>query len=432
MNVSKRAMKGTVLLLCMVGAGLAIGFQGRDNKHQKSAYLTARVERGDIEDTVAALGTVQPLEFVDVGTQVTGQLKALRVRVGNEVRKGELIAEVDPTLFASRAGMTAASLKKVRAELEEKRVMLRLAQQEYDRNKGLFAIKAASEEVLEQSEAALDRVSAQIAALDAEAELYQAELKGDQANLRYTKIFAPMSGTVVALIAREGQTLVANQQAPIILRIADLNTMTVWAQVSEADVPRINVHEPVFFSPIGLPTKRWHTEVRQILPTPESVNAVILYDVLFDVSNKAQLLKPQMSVQASFVIGRAENALLVPAAALQPLPKHHKSQDKAEIKVATLKGGGDQSKKDKAHKGGDNNHPDDGPEDLEPAGKHKYLVRVLRESGEVEEREVMVGVRSRLQAEILSGLAEGDEVIVGSPDEGSAKGKPKTSGSTKS
>ncbi len=384
---------------------------GHFHSGDSKGYVTAKVERGDIEDMVSALGTLQPLEFVDVGTQVTGQLKTLHVRVGQAVHKGDLIAEIDPTLFASRAGMTRASVKNARALAAEKQVQLRLAQEVYDRNNGLFADQAVSEELLQQSKAAVEQAAAQLDALNAQAEMYQAELMGDQANLRYTRIYAPMSGTVVSLTAREGQTLVASQQAPIILRIADLSTMTVWAQVSEADVPRIDLHKPVFFSPIGLPGKRWHGEVRQILPTPESVNSVILYDVLFDVPNRQQLLKPQMSAQVSFVIARAEDVLVAPVAALHTA--HQKHDDERPIKPVALK----------EHKHKKDKPTTDEPEDLGPPGGKRYAVRVLTRGGELEEREVAVGVMSRTRAEILSGLEEGEEVVVGAPEEPGKKNK---------
>ncbi len=420
MNEPNKLFERVVVLPLFLLGAWTIGYHAFD-WHPKQKYVTAKVVRGDIEDTVSALGTAQPLQFVDVGTQVTGQLKTLHVKIGDEVRKGDLIAEIDPTLFASRANMTRASLRDIRAQLAEKRVLRRLAKLTYERNSALYASRAVSEEILQQSKAALQQAAAQIGALNAQAAMYQAELEGDLANLRYTKVFAPMSGTVVALVAREGQTLVANQQAPIILRIADLNTMTVWAQVSEADVPRTVLHKPVLFSPIGLPNKRWHAEVRQILPTPESVNSVTLYDVLFDVSNQEQLLKPQMSVQISFVIDHAENALLVPVSALHAAGKA-RAKDGMQARKVSLKA-----------KNGQPGEARDGPEDLVPAGPQKYLVRVLTRGGKVEEREIVAGVMSRTQAQVVSGLEEGEEVVVAAIEEAGHKGNAKPpAGATKS
>lgn len=391
-------------------------------------YLTAKVERGDIEDTVSALGTLQPLQFVDVGTQVTGQLKTLHAKIGQPVKKGQLIAEIDPILFVSKAGVSEAGLQNAQAQLAEKQVALRLAQQLYDRNKSLYESEAVSKEIVEQSKAALDAAEQQTEEQQAQVAQMRAQLRGDRANLSYTRIFAPMSGTVVFLNAREGQTLVSNQTASIILRIADLSTMTVWAQVSEADVPKITVNEPVSFSPIGLPNRRWHSKVRQVLPTPEIVNAVVLYDVLFDVPNSDKLLQPQMTVQSNFVVAKSENTLLVPVSALQPVAKHRKGQEEAafdedQVKETALVERKD--KKDPKNKKGKKDKADlnnkkgiaDTPDHSAQRHKQKYIVRVLKENGEVEERQVEVGVMSRLKAEVLAGLSEGEDVIIGMPDD---------------
>ncbi len=440
---AKRNIFLKIALLPLLLAAVGILLYLANVRDPTEGYVTAKVERGDIEDTVSALGTLQPLSFVDVGTQVTGQLKTLHAKLGGLVRKGQLIAEIDPILFNSRAGMTEASLKIAEAQLAEKQVNQRLAQQLYDRNKGLYDAQAVSKEVLEQSKAALDAAEQQTEQQQAQVAQMQAQLRGDRANLSYTRIYAPMSGTVVSINAREGQTLVSNQTASIILRIADLNTMTVWAQVSEADVPKLKVNNPVSFSPIGLPNRRWHSTIRQVLPTPEIVNAVVLYDVLFDVPNTERVLQPQMTVQSNFVIAKSENTLLVPVAALQPIAKHHKGnddnpeiQDKdgTQVKEAALieqhvqealakakKDKKDQNnKKEKKDKKEKNSHNDqiaeDSTEQLQTS-KHKYMVRILTQTGQVEERRVVVGVMSRLKAEVLAGLSEGENVIIGTPDD---------------
>jgi macrolide-specific efflux system membrane fusion protein len=333
---------------------------------------------------------------VDVGTQVTGQLKTLHVSVGQQVRKGELVAEIDPTLFAARVATSEASLQSTEAQLSERLAAQRLAGEQYERNRQLFARDAVSQELLEQSQAALEQATAQTRSLRAQVKQFQAQLEGDRANLRYTKIFAPMTGTVVALNARQGQTLVSSQQAPVLMRIADLSTMTVWAQVSEADVPKIAVHMPVYFSTLGLPNRRWHSTVQQVLPTPENVNNVILYDVLFDASNPDGALQPGMSAQASFVVAAARNELVVPISALQVADAHRK--------------GGAPNR--------DPRHLQTVPAPGQRSGKRSYTVRVLQQDGRIEERPVKVGVMSRIKAEITAGLTEGEKVIIGTQERG--------------
>ena len=210
-----------------------------------------------------------------------------------------------------------------------------------------------------------------------------------------------MAGTVVSLTARQGQTLVSSQQAPVILRIADLSTMTVWAQASEADVPKIRVGMPVYFNTLGLPERRWTGKVRQILPTPETVNNVILYNVLFDAENPDGVLKPQMSAQVYFLLARADNALLIPANALQGSARGKKPADNDDVARAA-KPPKVAAETAAAKEGG------------EPAApkKRRFVVRVLKD-GQAEEREITVGVLTRLKAQVLSGLEEGEVVVTG-------------------
>jgi macrolide-specific efflux system membrane fusion protein len=397
----RRLLRWAVPALILV-AGLALWQAGR-REAGSERYLTAAVERGDIEDTVSALGALQPFQYVDVGTQVTGQLKRLLVDVGDNVKQGELIAEIDPTLFNARVEEAKANIKLLQAQLAERMAQQRLAAEIHARNRQLFADQAASEEALQQSRAAEEQASAQVEAVRAQIQEAQSRLEAGEANLRYTKIFAPMSGTVVSVTARQGQTLVASQQAPTILRVADLRTMTVWAQVSEADVPKIREGMPAYFNTLGLPERRWTGTVRQVMPTPETVNNVILYNVLFDTANPDQTLKPQMSAQVYFVIARAENALLVPTAALHPVKKAKEPDANPGTK-----------KKPNA----------------EPQGKaaakrteRAYTVRVLKDR-KVEERTITVGISNRLVSEVLSGLSEGENVVVGTEADG--KDKPKS------
>ena len=339
---------------------------------------TVAVRRGDLRVTVGALGTLQPLQFVDVGTQVTGQLRTLHVAIGKAVKKGELIAEIDPTLFESRVGQTSAQISNSRALLADRRAQLALARQRLERNRSLMGSDAVSRQELEASEAAFEQAQAAIGAVEAQIRQQSAALNFDSTNLRYTKIHAPMDGTVVSLTARQGQTLVAAQQAPVILRIADLGTMTVQAEVSEADISRLKVGTPASFNTLGLPDRRWTGRVRQVLPTPETVNNVVLYKVLFDVDNPDGALLPQMSAQVSFLLEKAEDALLIPTRALLP--------------------------------------------------GRPQRVQVM-ENGKPAERKVKLGLETRREAQVLEGLREGETLVLpASKDEGGRGGKGKGKG----
>jgi len=338
----------------------------------RPTFKTAPVEVGDIERSVTALGALQPKDYVDVGAQVSGQLKKVHVAIGDRVKQGDLLAEIDPTVLETRARTDRANLENLRAQYNEQQANLVLARQQLQRNQNLFKAKIVSQDTLQTSEAQLAAGEAKADALKAQIDGAQATLDGDIANLGYTKIYAPMSGTVVSQTALEGQTLNANQTAPVILRIADLDTMTVWAQVAEADVVKLTPGMPAYFTTLGLPERRWHGTVLQIQPTPQTVNDVILYNVLIDVKNDDQVLMTSMTAQVFFVLGEAKSVPLVPVAALgQP----------------------------------------------RPGTTDEYDVRVLTNEGP-RRRAIKIGLSDRTSAQVLSGLAAGDQVIVGAPVSG--------------
>ena len=331
---------------------------------------SAEVIRGNLEQTITALGKLQPKDYVDVGVQVSGQLKVIHVDYGSEVKKGDLLAEIDPKVYQARVDSDEAELMILEAQLAQSQAQLDLARQQDARNQRLWKSKAVSEDTMQSSMAALAVAEAALKALEAQLDQARSTLDADRANLDYTKIYAPMDGTVVDILARQGQTLNANQSAPLVLRVADLDTMTVWAEVVEADVVRITVGMPVHFSTLGMPDRQWQGTVRQILPTPEVVNDVVLYKVLIDVDNPDHLLMTEMSAQVFFVLGQANDVLLVPLAALETVPY-------------------DESLR---------------------------LAKVAAPGG-AEEREVWIGLTDRNKAEVLNGLQEGDRVLLPVPKE---------------
>ena len=309
------------------------------------AFQTAKVEVGDIETTVTAIANMQPKNYVDVGTQVSGQLRTIHPDIGAVVKKDDLLAVIDPTVYQTRVAGDRASLDNLRAQQ-------------------LLANQSGSKDAADAAEATMRISEAKIDALKAQIAQTQATLDGDLANLGYTKIYAPMDGTVVSITAREGSTLNANQSAPIVLRIADLQTMTVTAQVAEGDIPRIKVGTPVYFSTLGLPDRRWQGEVRQIEPTPTIVNDVVLYNVLIDVPNDDLSLMTNMTAQVFFRLGEAKGVPLVPTQALR------------------TRRDGSQS------------------------------VRVVTPGG-VEERVVKTGLSNRTVTQIVDGLQPGETVVTG-------------------
>lgn len=327
------------------------------------APRTVTVVLGDVERTVTALGKIEPRDYVDVGTQVSGQLRRLHVDIGDEVTKGQLLAEIDPTVYETRVRASRARLADLKAQLAQRQAERDLARAQAARNRQLFAEGIISRDTVETAESAYRVADGRIASLEAQIEEAEATLRGDLANLGYTRIHAPMSGTVVAREAVEGQTVNASQTAPTIVRIADLSTVTVRAQVAEADVVKLATGIPAYFTTLGMPERRWETRVRQILPTPETVNDVVLYNVLLDVPNEDGLLASDMTAQVFFLLEAARDVPVVPMEAL----------------TRTADG---------------------------------YQVQVLS-GNTVVTRPVEVGVTSRTAAAVASGLAVGDQVVVG-------------------
>lgn len=367
------------LTALLVMAGVAAAYFS-DNGKTKTQFLTTPVIRGSIENTVLAAGVLQPAEYVDVGAQVSGQLKTLQVKLGDKVSKGQLLAEIDPILSASKVSEAEATLEDLRAQRRARAEQLLLAGRQKKRSDWLIEQDALARSEAEVVDSGYRVAHAAVNSLDAQIKQAQAALATARANLGYTRISAPMDGEVVSISAREGQTLNANQQAPIILRVAKLDTMTVWAQVAEADVARLKVGQGAYFTVLGDSERRRRGKVKQILPAPEIVNNVIFYNALFDVPNPDQELKVQMTAQVFFVLERADDTLIVPAAAL----------------VADGKPG-------------------------------QFRVNVLKDDGSVEKRKIGVGIRNAVSAQVLSGLNEGDGVITGEGD-GEPKKAEKKSG----
>lgn len=364
--------------------------------------ITVAVSRGDVEDTVTALGALQPKDYVDVGAQASGQLKTIAVRIGDRVQKDQLLAEIDSTVQAAKVQSDRDSLQGLQAQLAANLAQAKLTAAQLERQRGLLKIGGTSRDAFQIAEAAANSATAQVRALRAQMAQAQSALNGDLATLGYAKIHAPIAGTVVSIAATPGQTLNASQQAPVIMRIADLSTMTVWTQVSEADVPKLTVGMDAYFTTLGSPNRRWEGKLRQILPTPEVVNNVVLYTALFDVANPNGTLMPQMTAQVFFVAGAARNVITVPVAAL------HYGRPDGTRGQGQRNGAGNRTSQHRGERAA-------GAPRQRPA-----WVTLVSESGAQQTRAVRVGVTNRVSAEIVSGLAEGERVVAGTKDDASA------------
>ncbi|MDW9394467.1 macrolide transporter subunit MacA [Sinorhizobium meliloti] len=365
---SRRPWIFALLVLAVVGTGYYAW--SRQGAPPATTVITQAVTRGDIEESVTAVGTLDAVKSVDAGAQVSGQLKSLHVGIGDKVEQNQLIAEIDPASIENRIEIDEAELANLEAQLVSKKAQLVLKQSNIERQRNLVATNSVSQSTLDQAVADHAAAGADVQSIEAQIRKQKATLAGDRVDLGYTKIYAPMAGTIVDDPAKEGQTLNANQTTPTIVTIADLSTMTVKAQVSEADVGKLKLGMDAYFTLLGQPGKRFTGKLRQIEPMPDTENNVVLYYALFDVPNPTGELMMSMSAQVFFVQAAAKNVLVVPSAALRT------------VEAAAS----------------------DGPARAE--------VTVVAPSGATQTRTVEVGVRNRVSAEIVSGLQEGEKVVV--------------------
>jgi len=300
-------------MLIVIGLAAFIKWQGAAPPVN---YITGTIVRGTLEDSVSATGTLEAKEYVDIGAQVSGILQKIHIQIGQTVKTGELLAEIDPTVFQSQVDQDKATLKNLQAQLESARATLQLAEQRLTRNKNLLKSDAVSQDILNASQTDYSRSQAAIEALKAQIEKAKGSLDGSMANLSHTKIYAPISGSVTEVQAREGQTLNASQTAPILFRLANLNTMTVQAQVSEADIERIHVGMPVYFTTLGDPDTHHDGLVSIVEPSSLNTNPPVFYNTLFDVPNDKHTLLPDMTAQVYFPMVTRTNVLIMPLAAL--------------------------------------------------------------------------------------------------------------------
>ena len=319
----KRVLLGAVALL------IGIGWLWPSLFPEPVEFMTVPVTRQDISETVLATGSLEGRKQVNVGAQVSGQLQQLKVKLGDSVSKGQLLAVIDPVIPQNDLRDAEAALDNVLAQKQAKQALLKQYRLELQRQRTMRGQDASAQADLEQAEAALAQTQAELRALDAQTR--QAHIKVDtaKANLGYTQISAPMDGVVIAIVTEEGQTVVSSQSAPTILKLADLDTMTVKAEISEADVIRVQPGQATRFTILGDPDTQYQGVMRAIEPAPESESSessssttsstsssAIYYNGLFDVANPDHKLRVSMTAQVTIVLGESKQVLAIPLSVL--------------------------------------------------------------------------------------------------------------------
>lgn len=391
-------------------------------KQEQPQYITESVSRGDLENTVLATGTLDATKLVSVGAQVSGQVQKMYVQLGDEVKQGQLIAQIDSTTQENSFKTAEANIKNLEAQRLQQEANLNEMQLAYKRQQQMYAQDATSKAELESAEASYKTAQAQIKAIDAQIESAKVTKSTAQTNIGYTRIVAPTDGTVVAIVTEEGQTVNANQSTPTIVKIAKLQNMTIKAQVSEADIMKVQKGQAVYFTTLGDDSKRY-ASLRQVEPAPDSItdddtstststSTAIYYNALFDVPNHDGKLRIDMTAQVYIVLDSAKNALLVPSSALSTRTTNANRSSNSNTEAASS-----------AQNKSDADHPqaprlerlklNAAQQQLVKDGKATVsVVRVLQTDGSAQPKQVLVGINNRVNAQVIAGLKEGDQVVI--------------------
>lgn len=321
----RRPWKRIVALVVVAGlAGAAWYYYGRPRT--EAAPATVAVTRGDIQQTVLASGTLEANSVVSVGAEVSGRIESLAVKLGDKVRKGDLIARIDSLDQENAVKSFEAALANMQAQLRAQQASLDQTKAALQRARDLAAKTLVSQADLQTAQANYDAAAARVDQI--EAQITQARLAVDSANLDLsrTKITAPADGTVVAVLVSEGQTVNAQQTSPTIVKLADLDTMVIKAQISEADVTRVQPGQQVYFTILGEPDRKIDATLRAIEPAPDAITtsdtglagtgSAVYYNGLFEVPNPDHRLRIAMTAQVTIVLADEPDALLIPASAL--------------------------------------------------------------------------------------------------------------------
>jgi HlyD family secretion protein len=310
-----------VLAVIAVAAGGGVAWWRHSRGNGGPAFRTLPVERGDLVQTVRATGIVQPIQLVQVGTQVNGPVKKLYVDFNDLVKEGDLVAQIDPTVYEARLAQDEANLKQSEAGVTEAQAKLVQATNELNRSEELARRDMLSKSDLDAAVANRGALAAQVRVAEAAVEQARAALRLSKANLDYTTIRSPVDGVVIARNVSEGQTVVASLSAQTLFQIAsDLKQIQVEASIPEADIGKIRMNQPVTFT-VDAHDQDFHGTVTQIRLAASTVQNVVTYPVVIRAENAERLLFPGMTANISCEVARREDVLKIPNAALRFKPE---------------------------------------------------------------------------------------------------------------
>ena len=369
-----------ILLGLLIAAGAAYYFFSSNSK-QETTYLTESVTRGNVEKTVVASGSVESVNEVDVGAQASGKITKLYVKLGQEIKKGEMIADIDSTTQINTLNTKKAALVSYQAQLKAKKTAYDVALSSYNRLSKLYMQKATSLDSVNTAKSTLDNAKAEMEVIEANIKQAEIEVNTAETNGGYTKITAPMEGPVISVPVSEGQTVNANQTTPTIVTIADLSKMKIKPEISEGDITKVKAGQEVSFTILSDSQTVYHSVIDSVDPanttitdssstssstnssSSSSTTSAIYYYANVLIDNPDRTLRIGMTTENNIKIANAKDVLLISNMAIQ--------------------------KRD-----------------------GKSVVNILNDKNQPEQREVETGVQNDFHTEIKSGLNEGEKVIV--------------------
>ena len=369
----KKVFKWVAALVILAGLGW-YGYQKMQPKNE-ATFITEEVKRGKIAQTVSATGEISATNLVDVGAQVSGQIKKMHVKIGDVVKEGDLIAEIDNVTQVNEVNTRKAQLQTYQAQLESAQVALKIAQRKYSRYKSLASADAVSKEEFEATEDSLATNRAKIKELQSSIRQTQIAINTAEKDLGYTRITAPSAGTVVSLVVEQGQTINSSQTSPTVVQIADLTSMTNKMQIAEGDATKVKAGQTVNFTILSEPDTPISAKLDSIDPglttmsqgsyskSTDTTSNAIYYYARATVPNPEGKLAIGMTTQNTVEIASADNVLVVPTVAI-------KTKD------------------------------------------GKKFVRVLEANNQAVDREIQTGLKDSMNTEVKSGLNEGEKVVM--------------------
>ena len=371
----RRALKSWPLriALVVVAGGAYAGYRALNPAAPPAPPPTGAAALADIQQTVQAAGVLQPRLKVDVGAQVSGQVRKLHVQLGQQVRRGELLVSLDPELARSEVAQAEAAVAQQAALIDARQADLKLATREVERQRRLLSGDATAATEAERAETELAKLEADLRGQSASLKRLQAELDKRRLSLGYASITAPIDGTVVNLPVQEGQTVIAVQITPVMVTLANMDEITVRTRVPEADIASVKVGQKARFVTLSGEAQRYEGVVRVIQPVPERAGNAVFYNVLFEVDNKARKLLSDMTVQVNVETGAVKQALAIPVVAL-------------------------------------GERDEDG----------RFAVQVLDAKDKPQPRKVRTGLQDGAKVQVLDGLKSGEKVLLAPPPPESA------------